>query len=107
MKKQITTTEARQLEKLIHSVKGKFDIKDIVFYFLDSMKTWQEQSEFIEALIDNEEMKKELKEELQSEISADGFIVLKVESMDKKSKLEDFINSQIFPYYNEQETLFN
>ena len=107
MKKQITTTEARQLEKLIHSVKNKFEIKDIVFFFLESIKTWKEKSNFIDALIDNEEMKTDIKEELESEMISEGFIVLKVENLVKRGKIEDFINSEIFPCYNEQQTFFN
>ena len=107
MKKQITTTEARQLEKLIDSVKNKFEIKDIVFFFLESMQTWGEKSEFIDALIDNNEMKTEIKEELESEMISEGFIVLKVENLVKRWKIADFINSEIFPFYNEQPTFFN
>lgn len=108
MKKQITTTEAEQITKLIDAVKGKFEIKDIVFFFLDSLEGWREKSEFVSALIKNEEIKNEVKEELQSEMQIEGFIVLKIDSMDKKSKLKDFLSTDIYPYYNDQQKeIFN
>jgi len=103
MKKQITTTEAEQLKNLIHAAKGKFEIKDIVFFFLDSLQGWRERSEFVTALIKNEDIKNEVKQELQSEMQSEGFIVLKIDSMDKMSKLTDFLSTDIYPYYNEQQ----
>jgi hypothetical protein len=103
MKKQITTTEAEQLTNFIHAAKGKFQIKDIVALFLDSLNGWREKSEFVDALIKNEDIKNDIKEELQSEMKSEGFIVLKINSMDKMSKLNDFLSTDIYPYYNEQQ----
>lgn len=103
MSKQITTTEAEQLQKLIHAVKNKFEIKDIVFYFLESIDNWRERSQFVNALLSNNDVKQDIKDELQTEMKSDGLIVLKIQNMDKQSKLNDFLCSEIFPYYNEQQ----
>jgi hypothetical protein len=103
MPKEITPTEAEHLQNLICALKGKFKIEEIVSFFLYSMKTWNEKSIFINALLQNDEMKQDLKEKLSTEMQDNGFLVIKLENMDKRSKLNDFLCSEIFPYCNEQQ----
>lgn len=106
--KMIPTKEAGLLEKLISSAKEKYSIKDIVFYFLDSINYYKDRKDIVEQLLFDKDIKEELKDKLQSEMLEQGIIILKVDSLDKKSKLDDFIKTEIFPYYNEQQqNIFN
>ena len=102
--KHLTTKEAVQLENLIFAAKQKFNIKDIVSKFVDSIN-WREQDEFIAALLSEKSVKDQLKDELKREMEIEGNVILKVENMEKRDKLEQFLSSTIYPYYNEQTTL--
>lgn len=41
------------------------------------------------------------------ELSDKNYICVKVENMDSKAKLEDFIKSEIYPLYSDQQTYLN
>jgi len=108
-KKMISNKDAEKLKALIEVAKEKFSIEDILFFFLDSVDNdWKERNETIKAILANEIIKDELKEELQGEMKTEGFLILKLNNMQQKEKLTDFITTAIYPYYNEQQTnLFN
>ena len=103
VKKQITTKQAEQLSTLIDAVKEKYSISDIAFYFFDGLD-WGQRRELIAAIMSDADIKDRVKDGILSEERAEGAIILKVDSMDKKSQLEDFICTKLFPYHNEQAT---
>lgn len=108
MKKQISTREAEQLINLIEAAKEKFSIKDLMFYFMDSLNGWKEQTELIKTILADNNFKDEIKEEFKSEMKGDGFLIIKMDSLEKQNKLNDFLTTVIYPYYNEQQAnLFN
>lgn len=104
-KKYLSTQDANLLERLILSAKERFTVKDIVLQFLDSLD-WREREKMIEQLLNDENVKDDLKLALKSEMTTEGFLILKIDSMDKKDKLTDFIET-LYPYHNDQQKLFN
>ncbi len=46
------------------------------------------------------------KSENLSKAEADKLIILKVDSMQQREKLETFVFSEIYPHYNDQHNLF-
>jgi len=108
-KKMISTKDAEKLKALIEVAKEKFSIEDILFFFLDSVDNdWKERNETVKAILDNSIIKDELKENLESEMKTEGFLLLKLDNMEQKNKVTEFLTSVIYPYYNEQQkNLFN
>lgn len=41
---------------------------------------------------------------LTEELTRQGFTCIKIENMDKKSKLKEFLQTELFPFYNDQIT---
>jgi len=97
----LSVKDAELLERIIEAAKERWTIKDIVFYFTNDMG-WQEKSEVVKAIFADETMKDEVCGLAKDEMRDDGFTVLKMETMDKQDKLQEFLDS-IFPYYNEQQ----
>ena len=100
--KQITTKERERLNTLIEIVLKKYSIDDIVFSFLDKTDGWKDRSDIVTALLKDESLKDDLKEELEAEIN-EGKTIIKLQTMDQESKLKDFLCTSIFPYYNQQQ----
>lgn len=100
--KYVSVKDAELLERIIASAKERWTIKDIVLYFTDGMD-WSERRELIETLMKDAEMKEDITGDLKDGLANEGYTVLKVETMEKRSKLEEFVNSILFPYYNDQQ----
>lgn len=100
--KYVSVKDAELLERIIESAKERWTIKDIVFYFTDDM-AWDEKDELAAALMANEGIKESVEDIVKDELKQEGYTILKAETMEKKGKLEEFINSVLFPYYNEQQ----
>lgn len=108
-KKMISNKDAEKLKAFIELAKEKFSIEDMLFFFLDSVDNdWRERGEAVKAILANEIIKDEIKGELESEMKTEGFLLLKLDNMEQKNKVTEFLTSVIYPYYNEQQTnLFN
>jgi len=108
-KKMITTKDAEKLKGLIELAKEKFSIEDILFFFLDSVDNdYKERNETVKAILENSIIKDEIKEGLESELKTEGFLVLKITNMEQRNKIDEFLTTAIYPYYNEQHSnLFN
>lgn len=108
-KKMITTKDAEKLKGLIELAKEKFSIEDILFFFLDSVDNdYKERNETVKAILENSIIKDEIKEGLESELKAEGFLVLQITNMEQRNKIDEFLTTAIYPYYNEQHSnLFN
>jgi predicted kinase len=108
-KKPLFQTDRMKLTSLIELAKQKYSIEDILFCFLDSVDNdWKERNETVNAILANSIIKDELKDKLSSEMKTEGFFIVKMDSMQQKEKLTDFLTTVIYPYYNEQQiNLFN
>ncbi|MBP9690411.1 MAG: hypothetical protein KBE91_12410 [Bacteroidia bacterium] len=108
-KKMITTKDAEKLKGLIELAKEKFSIEDILFFFLDSVDNdYKERNETVKAILENSIIKDEIKEGLESELKTEGFLVLQITNMEQRNKIDEFLTTAIYPYYNEQHSnLFN
>ena len=108
-KKMITTKDAEKLKGLIELAKEKFSIEDILFFFLDSVDNdYEERNETVKAILENSIIKDEIKEGLESELKTEGFLVLQITNMEQRNKIDEFLTTAIYPYYNEQHSnLFN
>ena len=100
MKKEKKAKE-NQSQTLIRAAIDRYGVEDMLNRFF-YVANYKETDEAIKWLADNQE--DELREHMELH---NNIIILKVESMDKKTKIADFINSEIFPHYNEQPTFFN
>lgn len=96
-----TKKDNNQLDILIQLAVNKYGIENILKSFFD-VSGWKEKDKAIEWLSSNQT--DELTEQMQFEQS---MFILKISNLDKREKLADFINSEIFPCYNEQQTFFN
>lgn len=105
-KKYVTTKDAELLERLMDSVKERYSMKDIVFYFTDNLH-WQEQDQLFDAIMALKDLKEDIICRVKDELKVEGYTILKPETLDKKSKLDEFISSVLCPFYNEYEkTMF-
>ena len=102
MKKQLTTKERETLDNLMELVLDKYKIEDIVFSFLDKITDWKVRDAMVTELLKDENVKDTIKYEIQSELMQGKFVV-SVQSMEQHSKLTDFVCSNIYPSYNEQQ----
>lgn len=86
MKKKPEITE---IEKAINKLTDKFEAWEI-------LETLFEKSN----AIDKERLKMDMIDLLT--IYSSNFVMVKVDSMQTKSKLEDFVLNEIYPHYNDQ-----
>ncbi len=100
--KQITTKERETLDNLMELVLDKYKIEDIVFSFLDKITDWRVRDAMVTELLKDENVKDNIKDELQMEILQGKFVVT-VESMAQYDKLTDFVCTNIYPSYNDQQ----
>ena len=105
MKNYLTTNERNKIQTVIDAALERFDEETLMHIFLDRLD-WKQKSNILKTIIADDEMKEELKEELIN--SAPNTIVIKIDTMDKRDKIIDFLSTDIYPYYNEQQMyLFN
>lgn len=100
--KKITTKERETLDNLMELVLDKYKIEDIVFSFLDKITDWRVRDAMVTELLKDENVKDTVKSELELEIMQGKFVV-NINTMDQHDKLTDFVCSNIYPSYNEQQ----
>lgn len=51
----------------------------------------------------NQRQREDLQDKMASMLNFEGSIILKIDSMEKQDKVKQFLTTEIFPYYNEQQ----
>ena len=93
MKKKIDNTQwlaETRMKKLISAAMDKFDPEDLL--------------ELMYEKCCNATQRDYLKDKMIDMVAFEGGIYVKVDTMQQKEKLQDFIGKEIYPYYNEQQT---
>jgi hypothetical protein len=101
-KKQLSTKDREAIDGFIDRALERYSIEDIVFCFLDKIDNWKDREKMIEQLLQDEEVKEDLKSELESEYKQ-GKIFIQAETMEQETKIMDFLCTSIFPYHNQQQ----
>jgi len=104
-KKQQSASMQRKhrLNNLIKAAQERYSNEELFAEFLERLE-YREKLDIAKMVALDDDIMNEIKCSQKSE----GFIVLKIESMEQKEKLTDFLTTAIYPYYNEQQTnLFN
>ncbi len=84
-----------------HNPENNAKMKNLILAAMDRMDADELLDFFYEKCCSSRE-KDDVRDKMGSILNMEGFIVLKVDGIEKKSKLQDFVNTEIFPYYNEQ-----
>ena len=101
----VNTDDAQKIWRLVKASCQKIEEKPLFGQILLEMEA-QSNYDLIKAIKANPDIMDSLRDELKEELKEEGYTVLKAGTMEKKSKLEEFVNSVLFPYYNEQRELF-
>jgi hypothetical protein len=104
-KKQQSASMQRKsrLNNLIKAAQERYSNEELFSEFLERLE-WREKLEVAKLVA----LDSEIMEEIKCSQKSEGFIVLKIEGMEQKEKLTDFLTTVIYPYYNEQQiNLFN
>ena len=92
-----------RLNKLIKAAQEKYSNEELFEEFLKCLD-WSEKRNIAKTIALDYDIMEEIKDNQKN----DGFVLLKLDSMQQKEKLTDFLTTVIYPYYNEQQTnLFN
>lgn len=102
--KQLTRKESDTLTDLINLAIQKYGAQNVAALFLESYNDWRNLRAFKDAVSEHADMKQELKEYFIDEARGEGFAVVKLESIEKQSLFNEFMQ-RLFPYYNEQTNL--
>lgn len=97
----INHEDANRIERLIDAACNKIETKPLFSQIINEMEG-RDNYDLCAAILANKDLCSELKWHFEQDYINDGYTVLKVKEMDKKSKLDEFINTVLFPYYNEQ-----
>lgn len=101
----MTTHTRERLDKLIDAVLTSFEMQDIAVVFLDKIDNWEDRESLAKILLEDKDLKSDLKFELENEFKEDKIIIeAKEMGLTKVEKLRAFLTSEIFPFYNEQQT---
>ena len=102
----ISVKDAELINRVIESAKERFSIKDLAHYFTSELG-WKEREHLIDALMQDKDIKEDIIYRVKDELKVEGYTILKAQTMDKKSMLDEFISSVLCPFYNEHEkTMF-
>lgn len=101
LKQYINTNDADRIENLVSLGLRHIEAKPLFGQLIVEMEN-RNMGELVDAIRTNPDIMEELRSHVEAEMRAEGYTMLKVNEMEKKSKLEEFVNSVLFPYYNEQ-----
>jgi len=91
----------QQQANLIELAIEKYGVSELFNTFLDTLH-WQDKEKI------KDRVKTEFEDDFRQDDKMNGFIILKIDNLEKKDKVENFLCNEIYPYYNEQQTeLFN
>lgn len=99
------TVTRKKIENLINAALNKFSHEELAEVFIDSVKNWRDREAVVELLLLDDDFKQDLKFELMTELTADK-MVLNIKSIADREKIENFICTEVCPYYNDQQGLF-
>lgn len=103
VKPPIKTAERERLENLINLAIERYRLEDIVSAFIEATDNWQDRSTVVKGLLESEGYKDEIKSEVEYEITQGKFLI-EANTLADQMKIQDFLCSEIFPYYNQQQT---
>jgi len=101
-KTYLSTKDREGIDLFIDRVLERYSIEDVVFCFLDKIDNWKDREQMIKVLLNDAEVKDDLKSELESEYK-EGKIFIQPETMEQETKIMDFLCTSIFPYHNQQQ----
>lgn len=103
VKPPIKTAERERLENLINLAVEKYQLEDIIDAFTEAVNHWTDRETVVNCLLQCDSFKQEFKEKLEDEI-LQSKIVIEVNTLADQMKIQDFLCTEIFPYYNQQQT---
>jgi hypothetical protein len=111
LKTGLTKDEATIIENLTKELVANYTPEQISIFLCEALKSYANKYDFADAIMKDDTIADILKEKSEDENKNAGFIVLQINGLEKRSKLENFLSSEIYPFYNEQRdnlsTLFN
>lgn len=99
----MTTQNRNRIEPLIERALDAFNIEDLATVFLEKIDNWKQRELLVKTMLEDKEIKSDFISELEGEILQDR-IVIEVKEMTKIEKIKAFLTTEIFPFYNEQQT---
>lgn len=88
------TDKNKQVKNIIQSALNRYDADELLVMLFDATKKNKYEAE-------------NLRDKMIELTAAKDFIVIPVQSLEQQMKIEDFIKSNIYTTYNEQQTLLN
>lgn len=105
-KKQIKKPFTTQLERLAKYAVEKYEAKEVLMAVIDAIDNYSDRLDCAEAIIENSNIKDEVIEKARWNDKNNGWLCVKIEGLYNQYKVREFIETEICPYYNEQQTLF-
>ena len=100
--KFVSVRNAELIESLLDSALERVEVTPLYSKIINEM-AYNYESQLVAVILANKSLSEVLRDEVKAELKAEGYTVVKAGTMEKKSKLEEFVNSVLFPYYNEQQ----
>lgn len=98
----VNTDDAQKIWRLVKTSCQKIEEKPLFGQILIEMEA-QSNHALVEAIKANSDIMEALRDELKRELIEEGYVAIKPGTMEKKSRLEEFVNNVLFPHYNEQQ----
>jgi len=103
VKPPIKTAERERLENLINLAIERYRLEDIIDAFTDAVDNWKDRETVVNCLLQYDSFKEQFKENLEAEITQGKFLI-EANTLADQMKIQDFLCTEIFPYYNQQQT---
>lgn len=99
----IKTAERERLENLINLAVDKYRLEDIIDAFTEAVDNWRDRGTVVNCLLQYDSFKDQFKANLEDEITQGKFLI-EANTLADQMKIQDFLCTEIFPYYNQQQT---
>lgn len=100
--KFVSVKNAELIENLLDAAADRVELQPLYGKIISEM-SYNNEGVLVGAILADKSLMGELRSYIEDELRAEGYTVIKAQTMEKKSKLEEFVNSVLFPYYNEQQ----
>ena len=105
-KQQIKQPFTTQLERIAKYAVDKYDAKEVLVALLDAINTHTDRLKCADAIVECVNIQDEVIDKVREKDKQDGWLCVKIEGLFNQYKVKEFIENEIYTYYNEQQTIF-
>lgn len=106
VRKELTEQGKEQIKTFVELGLKKYNLSDILSVVLDYANNWDDRPECAKVCFEHYEVEDEIKDLVRWDDKMNGWLSVKTDTAVNRDKIEEFILTQVYPYYNQQQTLF-